>query len=253
MTDERSPQSSDGPLPDPAPIPDFPTEPAAIGGPPEPPAAGVDPRLPGAPPAHWGAKPVLRVSNHHLTRAAAVAIALLAVGIILVVAVLPRVLSTPIGEPEPQPAAPASDVRRIQATLFYVSDDGRELVPASRQVLYGASTREQARHVVEAAVEPPPDGARSPIPAGTAVRSVFLAADNTLFVDLGGAIVSGHPGGSLNEALTVYALVNAITVNLPDVSGVQILVEGQQVDTLAGHVDLRYPLGKALEWVRKGS
>jgi hypothetical protein len=30
---------------------------------------------------------------------------------------------------------------------------------------------------------------------------------------------------------------------------VQILIDGQEVDTLAGHVDLRRPLGKSLEWV----
>ena len=53
---------------------------------------------------------------------------------------------------------------------------------------------------------------------------------------------SGHPGGSLNELLTVYALVNAVTANLPAVKRVQILVDGKEVDTLAGHVDLRRPL-----------
>ena len=73
------------------------------------------------------------------------------------------------------------------------------------------------------------------------------------YVDLGGAFTSGQSGGSLDETLAVYSLVNALTVNLPGISAVQILVEGQQVDTLAGHLDLRYPLGKALDWVRKGS
>jgi len=43
-----------------------------------------------------------------------------------------------------------------------------------------------------------------------------------------------------------------VTVNLPNISAVQILVGGQQVDSLAGHIDLRYPLGKSLDWVRKG-
>ena len=87
---------------------------------------------------------------------------------------------------------------------------------------------------------------------GTLLVTPLLAADGNVFVDLGGAIVTGHPGGSLNEALTVYAIVNAVTANLPDTAAVQILVDGKQVDTLAGHIDLRYPLGKALEWVKKG-
>ena len=40
-----------------------------------------------------------------------------------------------------------------------------------------------------------------------------------------------------------------LTVNLPAITHVQILVDGKEVDTLAGHVDLRHPLAKSLEWV----
>ena len=50
----------------------------------------------------------------------------------------------------------------------------------------------------------------------------------------------------------MYAIVNAVTVNLPDVTAVQILIEGKEVDTLAGHLDLRAPLAKGPEWIRKG-
>ena len=215
-----------------------------------------EPPLPG--PDQVGATPVVKISERNIWIAVMAGAGLLLVGVLLVVLVLPRLLSTPTG---PEPAAPAapppvavatSEARRIQATLFYVADNGQELVPMTRSVLYGATPLEQARRLVEALLEPPPEGQRSAVPEGTTVRSVFLAADGNVFVDLGGTIVTGHPGGSLNEALTVYAIVNAVTANLPDTAAVQILVDGKQVDTLAGHIDLRYPLGKALEWVRKG-
>jgi hypothetical protein len=211
-----------------------------------------DPPLPG--PDQVGATPVVRISQRNIWIVVAAGLGLLLVGVVLVVAVLPRLLSTPTGggATADTPVAPAGEARRIQATLFYVADNGQELVPVSRPVLYGATPLEQARRIIEAAVEPAPEGQRSAIPEGTTVRSVFLAADGNTFVDLGGAIVTGHSGGSLNEALTVYAIVNAVTVNLPDIAAVQILVDGKQVDTLAGHIDLKYPLGKALEWVRKG-
>jgi hypothetical protein len=216
--------------------------------PPDPPTTSD---APPSGPASWSARPVLRISRRHVAIAAAVLAGLAAIGILLVAVLLPRVLTRPLGgQPEAATAAPA-DTRRIQATMFFVSPDGRELMPVSRQVTYGASTLDQVRYIVEAVLEPPPDGARSAIPAGTTLRSVFLSADGRAFVDLGGTIVSGHPGGSLNEALTVYAIVNAVTINIPAVSSVQILVNGQQVDTLAGHIDLRYPLAKAQEWVRK--
>ena len=214
----------------------------------------TSPESPRPGPDQVSATPVVRITQRNIWIAVATGLGLLVIGVVVVVAVLPRLLSTP-ASPASSSATPAvatGDARRIQATLFYVADNGQELVPLSRPVLYGATPLEQARRIVEAVVEPPPQGQRSALPEGTTVRSVFLAADGNTFVDLGGAIVTGHPGGSLNEALTVYAIVNAVTVNLPDIAAVQILVDGKQVDTLAGHIDLRYPLGKALDWVRKG-
>ena len=146
----------------------------------------------------------------------------------------------------------AGEARRIQATLFYVSDEGTTLVPTSRNVAYGGTPVLQARRLVEAQIAPPPEGLVSAIPAGTTVRAVFISDNREAYVDLGGTILSGHSGGSLDEALTVYAIVNAITVNLPDITAVQILIEGQEVDSLRGHVDLRAPLTKTTDWIQKG-
>ena len=68
-------------------------------------------------------------------------------------------------------------------------------------------------------------------------------------MDLSREVVTAHPGGSLDELLTIYAIVNALTMNLPAVTSVQVLVDGKEVDTLAGHVDLRRPLTKNVSWV----
>ena len=79
---------------------------------------------------------------------------------------------------------------------------------------------------------------------------MFVTERGDAFVDLSAARSSAkHPGGSLDEIFTVYTIVNALTVNLPAIQRVQILVDGKEVDTLAGHVDLRHPLAKSLDWV----
>jgi len=83
------------------------------------------------------------------------------------------------------------------------------------------------------------------------VRAVYIGARGDAYVDLSPEAAAGHKGGSLNEALAVYALVNSLTANLPDVAAVQILIDGHEVDTLAGHLDLRQPFRRALKWVRK--
>jgi len=162
---------------------------------------------------------------------------------------LSRVLRTP--EP-PQadtptqttaPAAPA--VPKIKATLFFGSQDGRALVAVEQDIPLAEGTVAQARALVEAQLAASaPSPLVATVPEGTKLRGLYLSEKNEAFVDLDGTVRAKHPGGSMNELFTVYTIVNAITTNLPTVENVQLLIEGREVDTLAGHVDLRRPLRK---------
>ena len=145
-------------------------------------------------------------------------------------------------------ASPEVAARKITATLYYVCDDGMALTAVQREVPYGATVAEQARAIVQAQIAPAPPLV-SAIPPETKLRDVFVTERGDAFVDLSGEVVSRHPGGSMDEIFTVYTIVNALTTNLPAITRVQILVDGKEVDTLAGHVDLRQPLAKSLEWV----
>lgn len=189
--------------------------------------------------------------QHSLAVAIAVVVAGLVVGAGAVAWLLPRWLTAPPSADTTTGGVP-SEARKIHAMLFYVSDDGSELIQVSREVPFADTPVDQARRIVEAELAIAPAGLTSAIPAGTTVRSVFLDAHGAAYVDLSPEVVTGHTGGTLDEALTVYSIVNAITVNLPDITAVQLLVDGHAVDSLVGHLDLRHPLGRSLQWVRKG-
>ena len=185
-----------------------------------------------------------------ITAAAAVAFA------IVVMTALNRLLTSNapvapvIGDAPPAPPAPTAPtapkaVPKIKATLFFASEDGRRLVPAESEVPLAEGVVAQARAIVEAqlAAEAPAPLV-STIPKGSTLRGLFVSQRNEVFVDLDPAIRTAHPGGTLQELMTVYAIVNALLTNLPTLQEVQILIGGQEVDTLAGHVDLRRPLRK---------
>ncbi len=148
----------------------------------------------------------------------------------------------------PTAAVPASG-RKIKARLFYVSEDGTGLTSVERDVPFGEGV-EQAREIIAAQIAPVAEPLVSAVPRGTTLRGLFLTERGDAYVDLSGEFVSAHPGGSLNELLTIYTIVNALTANLPAVQDVQVLVDGREVATLAGHVDLRQPLTKNLAWVQ---
>jgi spore germination protein GerM len=150
----------------------------------------------------------------------------------------------------PLPAAPASaDARKIRAHLFYVSDTGTRLVSVEREVPLAEETVNQARRILEAQMAPVDAPLVSAIPPGTALRAVYVTGQGSAFVDLSPEVSTAHPGGSLNELLTLYTIVEALTANLPAITSVQVLVNGREVDTLAGHVDTRRPLVRADQWV----
>ncbi|MEO8682628.1 MAG: GerMN domain-containing protein [Vicinamibacterales bacterium] len=165
---------------------------------------------------------------------------------------LSRVLTGPTpdaaagaGAPSAPAAATAPVVPKIKATLFFASEDGLRLAPVQSDVPLADGPVAQARAIVEAQLtaEPPAALART-IPAGVTLRGLFVSQNNEAFVDLDPSIKSGHPGGSLQELLTVYTIVNVLLTNLPTLQQVQILIDGHEADTLAGHVDLRRPLRK---------
>ena len=160
---------------------------------------------------------------------------------------VPVAAATPAATVAPTQAAPASAGRKIKAQLFYVSDDGMRLVAVEREVPYAELAADQAREILNAQVAPAAAPLVSAIPTGTVLRALFLTENGQAYVDLSRDVAASHPGGSLNEMLTIYTIVDALTFNMPAVTSVQLLVDGKEVDTLAGHVDLRRPLSKSVQ------
>lgn len=173
----------------------------------------------------------------------------LVAGLVVVLFMGPRWLASTEPEPTTTTTEPPKEVRKIHARLFYVADDGVHLQPVEQEVVYGDNTVEQAKRIVEAQVSAAKEPLISAIPAGTTLRTLFLTDRGEAYVDLSPEVRSNHPGGTTNEILTAYSLVSALTLNLPAITGVQILIDGKEVDTLAGHLDLRRPLEQDARWI----
>ena len=133
-------------------------------------------------------------------------------------------------------------------TLFYVAENGLGLVEHTRDIAYGSDPLVRARTVIEYQLGNAPEPLMSPFPTGTALRSLYLTDSGNAFVDLSSEASTEHSGGSLDELFTVYSLVNALAINVPEINAVQIMINGSEVDTLAGHIDLRQPLEPNMQW-----
>jgi hypothetical protein len=151
-------------------------------------------------------------------------------------------------EPSASPAPPGEEpaaAGRIQVKLYVLASSGRELATETEEIPYSPSLQQQAKEVVRLVLRR--SGA---IPRGVSLRELFITSQGVAYLDLSQEVVSNHPGGSSAEELTVFSLSQTLIANFPAVKTVKILVEGREIQTLAGHLDLTIPYGRAPSYLQ---
>jgi spore germination protein GerM len=145
--------------------------------------------------------------------------------------------------PEPKSVETVPEGTR-NVTLYFAAVDEPGIETETRELAVGRRMDEQVRQVVDALIAGP-SGSRSisAIPKGTQLLSVMVDADSgTVYLDFSSELVAAHPGGSAAEYCTVASIVRTVGENFPELLGVQLLVDGSQVESIAGHVRVDQPL-----------
>lgn len=128
---------------------------------------------------------------------------------------------------------------KISATLYFANEMGDKLVMEDRSI--EAVERDISLTILEELIKGPlnPELNRT-VPTG--VKILGLSVNKGIAaIDFSEEIRSGHWGGSTGEILTVYSIVDTIT-ELPEIEQVRFLIEGEEIETLAGHLDLSEPV-----------
>jgi spore germination protein GerM len=148
-------------------------------------------------------------------------------------------VQAPSSPAPPPPAALTS--KPVQ--LFY-EDDSLLLSPRIENVALPDSEGASIRPLLVALLAPAPAGGEpKPVPEGIEVRATYLLPDGTAIVDLSGPLLmAGWKTGSQAELMLAYSIVQTLTSNLPSIRQVQLLVNGQPAETLAGHLSLEKAL-----------
>lgn len=127
------------------------------------------------------------------------------------------------------------------AVLFAAGSDGL-LHAREVELPHLSTTRGRAEMLVQKIVEE-----SGTFPEEVQVLDVFVSGRGVAVVNFTLDLLEGHSGGLHAEELTVYSLSHTLVEGLPAIAEVRFLVEGQQTETLAGHLDLRSGFGRAPE------
>jgi spore germination protein GerM len=132
----------------------------------------------------------------------------------------------------------AGNLAGEQAAVFFIESNqtGFKLKPVITIIKTGGDRRLKALQLL---LDGPPRIRGSKFirlfPKGTAILS-FNVKNGLATVNLNNQACRLNVGSSL-EALAVASIVNTLT-KFPDIYRVKILIEGKEVESLAGHVDL---------------
>lgn len=131
--------------------------------------------------------------------------------------------------------------------LYLPSDQKPGFVSLKRKIYSTDSVVNQAKQLVQDLMEGPKTdgtegGATACFGPGATYLELYLDGQGLAVLDLPSATVAGLPGGTSAEVATLYCLVRTLVANLPTVKRVQVLIDGEQAESLRGHVDLMDPL-----------
>ena len=131
----------------------------------------------------------------------------------------------------------------VQSVVLSFADHGASgMIDERREIVVREDRPSKARQILEELARGPrTSGAVRTLPAGTRVRSVYFDDAGGAYVDFSSELVTNHPGGSTGELFTIRSVVRTLSLNFPDVEAVQFLVDGDEIETIAGHIDASVP------------
>lgn len=129
-----------------------------------------------------------------------------------------------------------------EVTLYFADPKWTRLVPETRTIKPEADAALKIRALVASLAEGPRQGGAPILPTQAALRQVYLGTNGLAVIDFEPNLDELRSVGATGEMLTIFALVHTIVNNIDGISSVQILVGGQEQETLGGHVSISEPL-----------
>ncbi len=143
----------------------------------------------------------------------------------------------------PEPETSSEEIPETKTiTLFFVSEEDGLLHGEEREIISNSSLIFEIKQIIEELLVGSDNGYISPFPPESSLREVFMIEGGIVYVDFSREIQDKHLSGARAEISTIYSVVNSLAINFESIKKVFILVDGNEKETLKGHVDISRPL-----------
>ena len=128
---------------------------------------------------------------------------------------------------------------RVKTKVFWASDTiDSMLVPVTVELPLSSDPVLRSKQVLNTLLAGPVDAELRTLPPDALLLAFYLLPDGTAIADFSEALATSIPSGIVSEQLAVNSITRTLEANVPQVQRLKILIHGQEVETLAGHLDL---------------
>ncbi len=128
---------------------------------------------------------------------------------------------------------------RVKAKLFWASGNGDGLlVDSTVELPLSSDPVLRSKQVLNTLLAGPVDAELRTLPPDAVLLAFYLLPNGTAIADFSEALATATPSGIQSEQLAVDSITRTLEANVPGVQRLKILIHGQEVETLAGHLDL---------------
>ena len=135
--------------------------------------------------------------------------------------------------------------KNLQVKIYYPDEAGINLVAVTRQIKIQKDADKYFATAQLLTETPKEKNLTKIFPNHAKINGVLLKHD-TAFVNFDGSITKNFVGGSTGEEMLINSFVQTLT-EFPEVKQVKFLIDGKDVETLSGHMDLSVPLKRMEE------
>jgi len=135
------------------------------------------------------------------------------------------------------PANPNGPVAKAKLFWSAGARDG-SLMPVNVELPLATEPAARAKQVLNSLLAGPVDAELRTLPPDAVLLAFYMLPDGTAIADFSEAMTTSTPSGIQSEQMAVDSITKTLEANVPQVRWLKILIHGQEVDTLAGHLDL---------------
>ncbi|HLC16630.1 MAG TPA: GerMN domain-containing protein [Thermodesulfovibrionia bacterium] len=133
--------------------------------------------------------------------------------------------------PKNTKSVPVSDIHESRALTVYYLEHG-ELRPEKTRPSSKLTRTGIAEDVASAYLKP----------YHAQLNRCFLSTTGVAYLDVSEDLRKGFKGSVMEEYLFVMGMLKSLKANISGIKAVMILIDGNEIESIAGHIELTYPI-----------